>query len=164
MFSDIDVIGVIPENVRSNLINLYSLAKAEFAYFKDASQSEFIKQHLGWANKLRGHKAQQEYIVNFIKRELIKAGFAQTHRVRSCLLPSPHWWLPDAVLVGNLVPFPAEGAKEWPDLYDWNLPGRFTTSPLGATGWSRFTRMTKIVLVPWFSRANEQRGQVHILG
>lgn len=74
--SDVDVIGAIPENVRSNLINLYSLAKADAAYFKDASKSEFIKQHLGWATKLGGHKAQQEYVGNFIKRELVQAGYA----------------------------------------------------------------------------------------
>lgn len=73
---DVDVIGVIPEEVRSDLINLYSLAKADTAYFKDKSKSKFIEQHMGWATKLQGLKAQQDYIGNFIKGELLKAGYA----------------------------------------------------------------------------------------
>src|SRR5690606_13956629 len=78
-----------------------------------------------------------------------RVGFCNGNGARSCLLPPPHRWLPGAVFIGNLVPFPTKGAKEWPDLYDWNLPGRFTTSPLGATGGSRFTKMKKIVLGSW---------------
>lgn len=71
---DIDVIGVFPEKIRSDLINLYSLSKADTAYFKDNSKSEFIERHIGWATKLKSVKAQKEYIGCFLKCELLKAG------------------------------------------------------------------------------------------
>ncbi|MBL4611261.1 MAG: hypothetical protein JKY58_11275 [Pseudomonas sp.] len=53
--------------------------------------------------------------------------------------------MPSAELIGNLVPLVTKGAKEWPDLSDWNLPARFITSPRVVTGVNLFTKMTMIV-------------------
>tara|TARA_R110000850_G_scaffold214249_3_gene340174 strand:+ start:5074 stop:5229 length:156 start_codon:yes stop_codon:yes gene_type:complete len=49
--------------------------------------------------------------------------------------------LPRAEFIGNLVSFPNQGAKEWPDLSDWNLPERFITSPLVVTGANKWGQM-----------------------
>ncbi len=75
--SDVDVFGYIPEIARINLINLYSLSKANLAYFKDTSKSKFIKQHLGWATKLKDLNAQKDYVAKFIQGELIQASYEQ---------------------------------------------------------------------------------------
>jgi len=74
--SGVDVMEAIPESVRAKLINLYSLSKAEIAYFKDKSKSGFIEQHLSWAHNLKNFEEQREYVSNFIMEELREAGYA----------------------------------------------------------------------------------------
>jgi len=68
---DIDVFNQLPASSRAKLINLYSLAKAEVAYFKDQSMANFVKEHLGWAKQLNSNEKKQEYISNFVIAELM---------------------------------------------------------------------------------------------
>jgi len=53
----------------ARLINLYTLAKAQTAYYIDDTQGKFIGQHLGWARDLSTLKEQQEYVSNFLMAE-----------------------------------------------------------------------------------------------
>lgn len=62
--------GLLPASVRTRLINLYTLAKAKTAYFMDASQSDFIAAHLGWATKLQTFDEQKRYISDFVMAQL----------------------------------------------------------------------------------------------
>jgi hypothetical protein len=62
--------GQLPASVRTRLINLYTLAKAKTAYFTDASQSDFIAAHLGWATKLQTFDEQKRYISDFVMVQL----------------------------------------------------------------------------------------------
>jgi len=68
--ADVDVLKAIPDSVRVKLINLYTIAKADIAYFRDDSMQEFVAEHIGWAKKLQNLKEQQAYIGKFISNEL----------------------------------------------------------------------------------------------
>ncbi|MBX8529134.1 DUF4238 domain-containing protein [Pseudomonas cichorii] len=58
--------GELTQPIRTQLINLYSLAKAKTAYFSDSSKSDFISKHLGWSKKLKTLDEQKRYIIDFL--------------------------------------------------------------------------------------------------
>lgn len=68
---DVDVFSTIPNDLRSSVINLYTLAKAESAYFYSPYLDGFVDKHLGWAKTMTDISAQRAYIGEFIKRELV---------------------------------------------------------------------------------------------
>lgn len=68
MSNDIGVFNLLSQQSLSQLINLYTLAKAETAYYMNETMEPFVRKHLGWARKLSLEKAQ-DYVRKFIISE-----------------------------------------------------------------------------------------------
>lgn len=60
--SNIDVFDMVSKNTLIRMINLYSIAKADAAFFIDNTQKVFVEKHLGWAKRHSDLDAQKEYV------------------------------------------------------------------------------------------------------
>lgn len=72
VFSSNPAIGVfdlLKPHTRSRLINLYTLGKAQTAYYCDDAQGEFVSTHLGWALARPTLAEQRQYVHDFLLSE-----------------------------------------------------------------------------------------------
>ncbi len=65
---DIGFFNELETSLRADLINLYTLAKADAAYYNDSSMSDFVGKHLGWENKCETNDKKGEYVKSFLRR------------------------------------------------------------------------------------------------
>ncbi len=70
--SDVKVFDELDEDTLSEVINLYTVAKAEFAYTYEPVFDTFLQTHLGWAKLLNNIDAQKQYIGDFVISRLAK--------------------------------------------------------------------------------------------
>lgn len=56
-------------HARARLINLYTLGKAQTAYYCDDAQGEFVSAHLGWALTRPTLAEQRQYVRDFLLAE-----------------------------------------------------------------------------------------------
>jgi hypothetical protein len=63
---DVRVFDELPETVLADLINLYTLAKADNAFHVDKSKSDFVKKHLGWAKDITSFEEKLKYANDFL--------------------------------------------------------------------------------------------------
>jgi hypothetical protein len=66
---NIAVLDHMKPPARARLINLYTLGKAQTAYYCDDSQGDFVSAHLGWALTRSTHSGQRQYVVDFLTAE-----------------------------------------------------------------------------------------------
>lgn len=59
---NIDVFDMVSKSTLIRMINLYSIAKADAAFFIDDTQKVFVEKHLGWAKKHSDLDAQKDYV------------------------------------------------------------------------------------------------------
>ncbi|EGR0744212.1 MULTISPECIES: DUF4238 domain-containing protein [Vibrio] len=70
--SDVKVFDELDEDTLSEVINLYTVGKAEFAYAYEPVFDTFLQTHLGWAKLLNNIDAQKQYIGDFVISRLSK--------------------------------------------------------------------------------------------
>ncbi|OXI80022.1 hypothetical protein CFB50_33155 [Burkholderia sp. AU33423] len=57
----------LPQQVRAELINFYSLGFAQKAFSSNDKHSAFVKSHLGWARRHTTTEARQRYLQHFLE-------------------------------------------------------------------------------------------------
>jgi hypothetical protein len=65
----VEVFDQLKPRARARLINLYTLGKAQTAYYSDDAQGEFVDAHLGWTLNRPGLAEQRQYVVDFLLAE-----------------------------------------------------------------------------------------------
>lgn len=63
------VFDLLKPHARARLINLYTLGKAQTAYYCDGAQGEFVSAHLGWALTRPDISDQRQYVQDFLLAE-----------------------------------------------------------------------------------------------
>ncbi len=65
----IEVFDHLKPHARARLINLYTLGKAQMAYYCDDLEGEFVSTHLGWALARPDIEEQRQYVRDFLIAE-----------------------------------------------------------------------------------------------
>ncbi|WP_024617094.1 hypothetical protein [Pseudomonas kilonensis] len=66
---NIAVFDHMKPSARARLINLYTLGKAQAAYYCDDLQGDFVSAHLGWALTRPTLVEQRQYVADFLAAE-----------------------------------------------------------------------------------------------
>ncbi|MCJ2163560.1 MULTISPECIES: DUF4238 domain-containing protein [unclassified Pseudodesulfovibrio] len=67
---DISIFNELSDSGLQKVVNLFTLKKADVAYFCDDSMAGFVKQHLSWGSTCSSEAEMKEYVYKFVKREI----------------------------------------------------------------------------------------------